>query len=42
MQVDTSPQQIVIALRDETFLHGQPMLLVMEPVRGVILPLVIL
>jgi len=36
-QVDTSPLQNVIVLRDETFLHGQPMLLVMEPVSGVIL-----
>jgi hypothetical protein len=36
-QVDTSPLQDVIVLRDETFWHGQPMLMVIEPVSGAIL-----
>jgi hypothetical protein len=36
-QVDTSPLGIVIAARDETFFHRQPLLLVIEPVSTTIL-----
>ena len=36
-QVDTSPLGPVIVLRDETFFHNQPLLLVVEPVSASIL-----
>ncbi len=35
--VDTSPLEAVIVARDETFFHGQPLLLVIEPVSRTIL-----
>lgn len=35
--IDTSPMGTLIALRDETFFHGQPLLLVIDPVSTVIL-----
>jgi hypothetical protein len=36
-RVDTSALKNVLVIRDETFLHGQPLLLVIEPVSSVIL-----
>jgi hypothetical protein len=36
-QVDTSPLQNVVVMRDETFVQGQPLLLIVEPVSSVIL-----
>jgi hypothetical protein len=36
-RIDTSPLGTLIAVRDETFFHGQPLLLVIDPVSTVIL-----
>jgi hypothetical protein len=36
-QVDTSPLQNVVVMRDETFFQGQPLILIVEPVSSVIL-----
>ncbi len=40
-QIDTSPLGTVMAVRDETFFHGQPLLLVIDPVSSVILQAVV-
>lgn len=39
--VDTSSLQNVLVIRDETFLHGQSLLMVIEPVSSVILLLIV-
>lgn len=40
-EIDTSPLGTVIAARDETFFHNQPLLLVIDPVSTVILQAVV-